>query len=180
MLPTYAKVWILMLYANGYLAPKIEKLLKEEGIRISRVSIWKFISRYEKTGCVARKEGSGRPAKISPEVMALLKEQMRANDETTAFQLHKMFNERGIGVSIRTILRCHRSLGWTLRGSAYCQVIRDANKQTRLEWAKEYIEECKDGFLDVIWSDEATIQLETHKRFCCRKKGCRPKNKPRY
>ena len=180
MLPTYAKMRILMLYSNGYRAPKIEKLLKEEGIRISRVSIWKFISRYKKTGCVARMEGSGRPAKISPEVMALVEEQMRANDKTTAFQLHKMLNERGIDVSIWTILRCRRSLGWTFHGSAYCQLIRDANKQARLEWAKEYIEECDDGFLDVIWSDEATIQLEIHKRFCCRKKGCWPKNKPRY
>ena len=111
MLPTYAKVQILMLYSNGYRAPKIKKLLKEEGIRISCVSIWKFTSRYEKTGCVARKEGSGRPAKISPEIMALVEEQMRANDETTAFQLHKMLNEGGIDVSIWMILRCRRSLG---------------------------------------------------------------------
>lgn len=179
MLSTYARVRILTLYSNGYRAPKIEKLLKQEGITISRVSIWKFISQYKKTGCVARKEGSGRPIKISPEAMALIEEQMNADDETTALQLHKMLNERGIDVSKWTILRCRRSLGWTFRGSAYCQLIREANKRARLEWAKEYIDECEDGFLDVIWSDEATVQLETHKRFCCRKKGCRPKNKPR-
>ena len=179
MLSTYAKVRILILYSNGYRAPKIEKLLKEEGIRISRVSIWKFISRYKVTGCVARKEGSGRLKKISPETMTLVEEQMSADDETTALQLHKMLNERGVAVSKWTILRCRRSLGWTFRGSAYCQLIREANKQARLEWAKQYIDECEDGFLDVIWSDETTVQLETHKRFCCQKKGCRPKNKPR-
>ena len=32
---------------------------------------------------------------------------------------------------------------------------------------------------DVIWSDETTVQLETHKRYCCRKKGQKPKPKPR-
>ena len=35
------------------------------------------------------------------------------------------------------------------------------------------------GFSDVIWTDECTVQLETHRRFCCRKKGEAPKNKPR-
>ena len=179
MLLAYAKVRILILYWNGYRAPKIEKLLKEEGIRISRVSIWKFISRFKETGSVARKEGSGRPMKINAETTALVEEQMNADDETTALQLHKMLSERGVNVSKWTVLRCRRSLGWTFRGSAYCQLIREANKQARLQWAKEYIDECEDGFLDVIWSDETTVQLETHKRFCCRKKGRRPKNKPR-
>ena len=50
----------------------------------------------------------------------------------------------------------------------------------RLEWAKEVLSECKDGFNDVIWTDECTVQLETHRRFCCRKKGEAPKNKPSY
>ena len=176
MLSAYAKVRILILYWNGYRAPKIEKLLKEEGIRISRVSIWKFISRFNETGSVARKEGSGRPMKINAETTALVEEQMNADDETTALQLHKMLSERGVNVSKWTVLRCR---GWTFRGSAYCQLIREANKQARLQWAKEYIDECEDGFLDVKWSDETTVQLETHKRFCCRKKGRRPKNKPR-
>ena len=35
------------------------------------------------------------------------------------------------------------------------------------------------GFSDVIWTDECTVQLETHRHFCCRKKGEAPKNKPR-
>jgi len=32
----------------------------------------------------------------------------------------------------------------------------------------------------VIWSDECSVQLETHRRFCCCKKGEAPKSKPRY
>ena len=52
------------------------------------------------------------------------------------------------------------SLGWTFRGSAYCQLIRDANKRKRLEWARQY---ASDDFEDVIWADEASVQLETPK-----------------
>ena len=53
---------------------------------------------------------------------------------------------------------------------------RDVNKTKRLDWAKLNVEE---QFDDVIWSDECTVQAESHRRFCCRKKGERPKNKPR-
>ena len=42
------------------------------------------------------------------------------------------------------------------------------------------MDEAEDGFLDVIWTDECTAQLETHRLFCCRKLGVRPKNKPKY
>ena len=178
-LSTYAKMRIIVLYSAGNRAPKIQTLLKEEDIVVSRVSVWKFIARFERSGSLARKEGSGRPTKLTPQVMALVEEQMNNDDETTASQLQKILNEAGIDISLWTILRCRKSLGWTFRGSAYCQLIRAANKQARLQWAKQYIDECEDGFLDVIWSDESTIQLEAHRRYCCRKKGCRPKNKPR-
>lgn len=50
------------------------------------------------------------------------------------------------------------------------------NKAKRLEWALE-----NEGldFDDVVWIDECTVQLESHRRFCCRKVGHRPRNKPR-
>ena len=50
------------------------------------------------------------------------------------------------------------------------------NQEKRLKWAREHLQ---DDFRDVIWTDETTVQLESHKRFCCRKKGQRPKLKPR-
>ena len=60
-------------------------------------------------------------------------------------------------------------MGWTFRGSAYCQLIRAGNKQKRLDWAKKYLDEVGDGFNNVVWTDESSIQLETHKskpRYC--------------
>ena len=104
---------------------------------------------------------------------------MNKDDETTAYQLHKLLLERGMRVSISSVLRYRRALGWTYRGSAYCQLIREINKQKRLAWAKQYLNEAEDGFDNVIWSNESSIQCDTHKRFCYRKKNCSPKNKPR-
>lgn len=179
VLSTYAKQRILLYSDKGKRAPTIQKKLGEEGIAVSRISIWKFLRQYTVSQCLSRKEGSGRPTKLTPEVMRIVEGKMSEDDDTTAYQLHKILKDQGFIISITTVLRCCDSLGWTFKGSAYCQLIRVVNKQKRLEWARKYLNEAEDGFEDVIWSDESSIQLETHKRFCYRKRGCAPKSKPR-
>ena len=177
----YKKMRILYLTQEGHKPPTIAKILEEEeGMKCSRSGIAKFLKKYRETRTIARRPGSGRPTKITEEIKKIVEEQMRADDETTAHQLHALLNSKGYELSLCTILRCRTALGWTFRGSAYCQLIREENKQKRLGWARMYVEEAKTGFQDVIWSDESTVQLESHRRFCCRKIGERPKSKPRY
>ena len=101
--------------------------------------------------------------KVTARVQGLVKQQMEKDDETTAYQLHHMLVENRIKIYLRTILRCHTALGLTYRGSAYCQLIREANKQKRLQWCELNKDDTID---DVIWSDESTIQLENHRQFC--------------
>lgn len=55
-------------------------------------------------------------------------------------------------------------------------MIRDVNQQKRLQSA---IENRSKTFEDVIWTEETSIQLDCHRRFCCRKKGQKPRYKPR-
>ena len=105
-------------------------------MQASRRGVNKFIQRYQQTGTIARKPGSGRPSKIASEIKAIVDEQMRTDNETTAVQLHALLKLKGYDISLRTILRCRTSLGWRFRGSVYCQLIRDVNKQKRLEWAR--------------------------------------------
>lgn len=106
---------------------------------------------------------------------------MRRDDETTAIQLQKLLVDKGHPLSLKTILASREMLGWTFRGSAYCQVIREANKQKRLDWALQYSQEAAtdNGFEDVLWTDESSIQLECHRRFSYRKMGEPAKPKPR-
>jgi len=102
---------------------------------------------------------------------------MRRDDETTASQLHVLLTSLGYSLNLRTILRCRTSLGWTFRGSAYCQLIHDVNKEKRLDFARAH---SSDNFANMIFTDECSVQLETHRRRCCRKEGEPPKNKPQY
>ena len=66
---------------------------------------------------------------------------MQLDDETTAVQLQRILAINGHPLSLKTILRSRTKLGWTFRGSAYCQLIREANKVKRLEWARKFTEE---------------------------------------
>jgi len=56
-------------------------------------------------------------------------------------------------------------------------MIRDINKEKRLGWAREHL---GDLFDDMIFTDETSIQMETHGFFCCRKQGQAPRLKPKY
>ena len=105
---------------------------------------------------------------------------MREDDETTATQLHVLLTSCEVSISLSTILRSRALLGWTFRGSKYCQLIRHENKLKRFLWACDnYLEVLEGGFEDVVWSDETTVQLETHRRYAHRKKGEQAKLKPR-
>ena len=119
VLSVYAKQRILLLFWDGIKSSTaIKKRLKrEDRLNVSRQAIWKFLRDYCKSGgCIGRKEGSGRPSKISEEVKRFVEQKMLEDDETTATQLKKLLRDRGHLMSISTILRCRKVLGWTYRG----------------------------------------------------------------
>lgn len=173
---SYQKARILYYYSKGFKAPTIRQKLLEEGIYLSREGIHKFLVRFLERGSMLRKPGSSRPSKITADIKKIVDDQMEVDDETSAHQLHALLVSKGYSINLRTVLRCRTSLGWTFRGSAYCQLIREVNKKKRLEWAAQNKD---DDFLDVIYTDECSIQMESHRRYCCRKKNCAPRLKPR-
>ena len=125
-------------------------------------------------GILARRPGSGRKSVITDEVQRIVEEQMRHDDETTASQLHIHLTSLGYTLNLQTILCCRTSLGWTFRGSAYCQLMQDVKKQKRLDLARDHR---SDSFADMIITDECSVQLKSHRRHCCHKQGEPARNK---
>lgn len=72
--------------------------------------------------------------------------------------------------------RYFTSLGWTFYGSSYCLLICAANKEKQLTWAQGYGLYKDKDFEEVIWTHECIVQLETHKRFCCRRGEPKPRH----
>ena len=172
VLSIYEKQRIHYYNRKGLLPSQIVSALKVNDIHTTRQTVARFLRRFQQTQTIAQKEGSGRPSKITPEVRYIVDQAMKNDDETTATQLHKLLTAQGISITFSTIIRCRSMLGWTFRGSKYCQLIRRQNKIKRfIRACANFIEAIHNGFSDVIWTDETTVQLESHRRHSFRKKG---------
>ena len=172
----YTKQRAVFYAAKGFHATAISQALAKEGLVYSPKSVSLLLRKLHTGQSITRKPSSGRPRKVTQQVKDLIEEQMQKDDETTALELQRLLQENGIHLSCSTILRSRRQLGWTYRGAAYCQLIREPNKLKRLSWC---LENQTNSFHNVIWTDETTVQLENHRRFCHRKRGEKPRPKPR-
>ena len=113
---SHKKLRILHYHAQGYKPYAIAKVLEaNEGLKLSRFGVAKFLKHYKETGAITRKPDSGRPSKVTREIKLLVDEQMKQDDETTAYQLHSLLVSKGYNISLETILRCRTSLEWTFR-----------------------------------------------------------------
>ena len=118
----------------------ILKTLKGEGLVVSLSGITRMIKKLRLTGSVANLPRSGRPRKLSVEARAFIDQQMHKNDEMTSAKIQKKLAKRGICVSSSTVRRSRKQQGWTLQRTAYCPLIRDANKVKQLEFAQCVLE----------------------------------------
>ena len=175
-LSMYARQHIRQLTNEDTSASKIVEALRQEGITTCRQTVWRIQRHIEDHSTVEPLHKSGCPTKLSATVLQFIENSMQRDDETTGKELVTTLRGNGVSVSTTTVLKGRRLLGWTRRGTAYCQVIRAANRIKRLEWACENVGA---SFENVIWSDETSVQMESHRRFHCYKKGLKLWYKPR-
>ena len=102
--------------------------MKEERLVVTVSSVCRLFKKYQETGTITHRPGSGRPTKLTPEVLQIVEAQMQRDDETTAVQLQKILVDSGHPLCLQMILNSREKLGWTFRGSVYCQLIRNASK----------------------------------------------------
>ena len=163
----YVRTRIELLHNQGLHPAGILKTLKGEGFVLSLSGITCMIKNLHLTGSVANLPRSGRPRRLSVEARAFIEQQMCKDDEMTSAKIQKKLAKRGISVSSSTVRRSRKQQGWTLQRTAYCQLICDANKVKRLEFAQRVLES-GDTFHNVIFSDECSISLQSYCRTCFR------------
>lgn len=174
----YVRQRILCLRRLGKDCKDIVSTFESEGHRVSKSGVNKFIKRHRETGTLTRQPGTGAASKFTEEAQRLVEEQMEKDDETTLAELQAMLAKKGIKVSTSTLHRWRKDLGWTSKGTRYCQMIRSANVVKRLDWALANSYE-QDKFDDIVFSDETSVQLENHRRTCSYKVGRKPRYKPK-
>ena len=173
---------VVLLHQKGYSVSQIRARLLEERTPVSLVAIYKLLKKFERTGSVADcKRKPSTPKLLNAEHLRFIDDALAEDDELTARRLKHLLEEKWpeLRVSIPTLKRVRKyDLGWIRTRPKYCQLVRIANKQKRLEWCQERIKE-KDNFENVLWSDECSVQLDHHGRLCFRKVKQPRKFKPR-
>lgn len=173
----YVKQRILGLRRCGKSLSKIAETLAAEGHYVTRAGIGGFLKTFQETGSAVRRPGTGGKQKVTADVLDCIDSHLEKNDEATLADLQLDVHQRGVDVSHSTIHRSKAKLGWTSKGTKYCQMIRAANVEKRLDWARGNA-----GTIDfdrLVFSDETTVQLENHRRTTSYKKGRKPRYKPR-
>ena len=150
----------------------------------SESKLWRncrALTKFQEIGSIGRRLGSGRPSKI----------QCNCRDKENYWRTNasgrRDYSPLAIQVADKQrlqdqslyLLWCRTSLEWTFRGTSYWQLIHHPNKLKCTEWAKNnpYSNETIEN---IIFMNEYTLQLESHRRFCCHKWGELPRSKPRY
>ena len=171
---------VVLLKEKGYTYKEIKERLKEVDIDISIKSLYLLVKKYALTQSVIDRRRRSVPKMLTAEHYRIIDEAMCANDELTTRKLRELLTEKypGLVISLSTVKRARRELGWVISTPKYCQLIRQRNEEKTLEWCKKMKEE-GETFDDVIFTDESTIALESHRKRCYRRKRQPRKLKPR-
>ena len=173
---SYTKQRVITLYSQGKTVSSIvDILVLEDGAQVSKQGVRNLLKCYVRYCTICRRPGSGCPSKITPGIKQIIEDAMHRDDETTTTQIQSLLATHGVYISLSTITRARHHMGWIYRGSASCQLIREVNREKRFQFAMTSL---RDNFDDAIFSDETTVQLETHRSRCYRKEREKPRLKP--
>ena len=165
MVYSWYKKQRIIYYNLGNRALTICSLLWREGLWTSHVGIAKFIERYNETGSLSRKPGSSRPSKIT-KIKAFVEVKMQKMTRQQLISFTPCWQHEDFKLAGKNCTPLLNFFGLDFQKK---WLLSAANKQKRLEWARQYLQ---DNFDDVVWTDECSVQLKkNHKRFCCRKQG---------
>ena len=121
---------VIVLKQSGYSIAEIKQRLSEENISISLQSLFSLIKKYNETGKLIDMPRRTRPRKLTREMMAMLNQLLSENDELTSRRIRSSLLEKwpSLQVSIPTIKRVRREIGWVCTKPHYCQLLRDVSE----------------------------------------------------
>ena len=111
------------LYLKGFSIIQICQRLKDENITISHQALHRVMKKYCTGTLNQRKQREG---KITDEMKSAIEETLRNNDEVTSTGLKRMLLSKWpeLQVSIATIKRVRRQMGWVCTRPHYCQLLQ--------------------------------------------------------
>ena len=162
---------VVALNLNGISAKEISCSL---GIRVR--SIRRIIKSWKIKRTVSPKpKKSGRTRKITPAIERKMVQLLEADRRLTPAEVIRAIQalHPGFRCCASSVQRIFVLNGYHGRVCVKKPLLREANKQKRLEWAQKHVNWTLEQWKQVLWSDEKKFELFNSKRrlFCRRKEG---------
>ena len=104
--------------------------MNEENIFASRQSLYKLSHKFHTTSQLGDLPKRTRTRKITQEMMDVMDEALQQDDKLTATQLCALLVEQwpNTNVSLSSVKRIRKKIGWVCTRPHYCQLLRDVRK----------------------------------------------------
>jgi transposase len=137
---------------------KLKKMSEILGMSLSTIK--KISARYNKTGSVERKAGSGRPKKMCDAELAVVRMEIEKSPKTSTSKLvGKIAEETKTVVGRETVRRALRKDGLMSRVAAVKPLLTQMQMKIRFETALMWAKWPFKRFKDIIFSDESRFDL---------------------
>jgi len=126
----------------------------------SHSTIVRLKKKFEETGKVKNKPGSGRPRKLNERDERTLVRRIMTKECSNAVQLQKSLKTTdNIDVSSNTVRRALRRKGLVARVKRKKPLLSRKHREKRLKFAKKYKDWTIADWSKVVWSDESKFQV---------------------
>ena len=121
---------VINMWRLKYTLKKIKARL-EEGDIVSKTSLCLLIKKYKATGSEADYRPTARPKKLKDIHYRFINKQTAKDDELTGIKLLRMLKEEflDVSVSLSTVKRVKRELGWVVKKTRYYALISENNQE---------------------------------------------------
>ena len=159
---------------NGFKVQEIVRCLEDEGISVSRMALYMLFQKNETTKSIVDLKRRSRPKLLGEEQFRFIDNTVAENVDMTSRQLHSALITKFPefeSVSVSTLKRARFLLGWESKRTRYCALISERNEEKRLLFCQHLQDNDDMAFEDVIWTDECSVQLESHRKVTYHRRG---------
>ena len=120
---------VMTLFSCGHTVSSIRERLTEENVSISLKSLYNLLKKYCEKETIVDLPHQRRRRVITDEMRAFIEQEMAKNDELTSRRMKTLLSEKwpDLHISIPTIKRVRKDMGWVCTKPHYCQLIRNVS-----------------------------------------------------
>jgi len=147
---------VITLHSNNFSVPAIHERFKEEKVSVSLRALYNLVQKHDETGIIVDLPQRRKERKMSEKMVQFIEQELRKDDELTSTGIRALLLEKwpDLCVSIPTVKRVRKEMGWVCTRPHYCQLLRDVS---HLAYSKSFLH--KQCVIVHYWTHENACTL---------------------